>query len=62
MKIKSYRNKICWVKLTYRRSPILFGEKYWIVTGNGIGKTRVRYNNLDEAYKVYNTIKRLLGD
>ena len=62
MKIKSYRNKIGWVKLTYRRSPILFGEKYWIVTGNGIGKTRVRYNNLDEAYKVYNTIKRLLGD
>ncbi len=60
MKIKSFRNRFGRVKLSYRKIYRLFGKKRWFVTSTGLGRTYVRYNTLDEALAVYNTIQRLL--
>ena len=61
MVVLEYRNKGGWIKIKYRKSFWLFGEKRYFIIGNTHGKkTYMSYSNLETAVSIFNVLKKAI--
>ena len=61
MIVLEYRNKSGWIKIKYRKSYWLFGERRYFIIGCTHGKrTYMSYSNLETAVSIFNILKKTM--
>lgn len=61
MKIKNFRDRAGWVKISYRKRYFLFGNKVYAVRGNIIGKrTNIVCLSKKDAEGIYVVLRNMI--